>query len=107
MIDYKRAYTFLQIQNLLLSIMIVGIVCNFVAVAHNEGKMPVYYGLEDSKHISYTNEDKINYPILSDKFGFVGIVMFSIGDVLVGFSLIGMIIIFIINTFTKYGSFRK
>jgi len=64
-------------------IFFMGGLCNFLAIQHNEGKMPVLLDLNytDDTHLTYQNPFGVNMWILSDIF-YTKWAIFSIGDVL-------------------------
>jgi hypothetical protein len=86
---------------------IIGITCNFVAVTQNKGRMPVYtcYYVDDDKYFAYENNSEVNYPILTDRF-YIHNKIFSIGDLIMISSMLGIFGSVSINLFTKYGSYR-
>lgn len=96
MISDKIHYTYI----LASLILIAGIICNFIAITENEGYMPVklseYYDFNNDKHISYIDDDEVNYPFFTDIFR-IGKYIISIGDILIitGIVLMGYYILLI------------
>jgi hypothetical protein len=107
-IDYERIYWFNIIYILFMFIFIIGETCNFVAVTNNGGKMPVYtyYYVDNEKHFSYYEDDKVNYPILTDIIKLPTHIM-SIGDLTMIIAVIGLFTTVIINVFTRWGAYKR
>lgn len=85
-ITYTRNEVILQIAFILLLIFTIGGVCNFVAVANNDGRMPILMegdGWRDGTHFTYNNPFEIKYWMLTDIFNIKETLYFSIGDILI------------------------
>lgn len=66
---------------LLITIFLIttGMLCQFIVVSENGGKMPVYHGGETDRHFGYDDPNDVNYFWLSDIFPFQNYA-FSLGD---------------------------
>lgn len=75
-------------------ILLIGTSCNFIAIDNNSGKMPVINSFVDNEeHIGFFEKEEINNYYFSDIIK-ISILKrtFSIGDLLIFFSFILMII---------------
>lgn len=87
--DLEKINTTLWINNFIFVFMI-GVVCNITAIAFNGGKMPVFTsGVVPSFYIPFQHFSEVSVPYLTDIFSF-GFIIFSIGDVFLLVSVIGM-----------------
>ena len=92
---------FLWISTILFILLLIGMTFNFLTVVTNQGLMPVKTNLEVNSdfHFGYQNNYEVNYWYLSDiiyvniPFTDVSIIM-SIGDILIYFSLVCLILLF-------------
>lgn len=106
--DYKRMYWFQLIYICFMFTFIIGITCNFVAVTENKGRMPVYtyYYVNNDRYFAYENNSEVNHPLLTDRFH-IGDTIYSLGDLIMVTSMSGIIILNIVNLFTRWGAFRR
>ena len=78
----------------------VGLTMNYVVILDNNGKMPVKINDLPEKyidtHFSYNNNDEINYSFLADNHK-IGKRRLSLGDILMFFSFLIIIILHIIE----------
>jgi len=83
-----------QDRNLFFMFIIVGILLNFMAASMNDSMMPVKteYQFNDGFHFSYQDSSEVKLWILTDIFNIKDIIVFSLGDIVVIFSLMGFII---------------
>lgn len=75
-----------RIRNLSYVLVLLGAGCNLLALATNDGKMPVLSGDSfcwDSKHICYTSFEQVNHWYLTDGIVFFDRIFMSIGDILI------------------------
>ena len=90
--------TFFMLMSLFQAFIILGASANFIAITHNNCKMPVAYDgyFESDKHKSYSNISKANYWFLGDIFdGWV--FLYSIGDVFLFLGVFGLLYITIVE----------
>lgn len=81
-----------------LAVIIIGVVCNFMVVQSNGGRMPVktfeggyYENYETQKHFSFSNNSEVSHWYLSDIIGIEykeHIALFSIGDFFMFFGIL-------------------
>ena len=75
-----------QLLNLIsLTILIIGILANFLVITENGGRMPVYtekYSWKSNSHFTYTNESEVAYHFLTDQYKLHGSKIYSLGDIL-------------------------
>jgi len=83
-----------QDRNFFLMIIIFGVIINYIAFSSNGFQMPVKteYQFDDGFHFSYQETSEIKLWILTDIFNVKNIVVFSLGDVIIIFGLLGLII---------------
>ena len=83
-----------QDRNFFFIFMILGILLNFMAVSVNNSMMPVKTDIKfnDGFWFSYQNNSEVKIWILTDIFNINNYVVFSIGDIIVLFGLVGFII---------------
>jgi len=83
-----------QDRNLFFMLIIVGALLNFMAASMNDSMMPVKteYQFNDSFHFSYQESSEVKLWFLTDIFNIKNIVVFSLGDIIVIFGLVGFII---------------
>lgn len=82
-----------QDRNLFFMLIMVGTLLNFMAVSINDSRMPVKTDIEfnDGFHFSYQESSEVKLWLLTDIFNIKNIVVFSLGDVIAIFGLVGFI----------------
>ena len=108
----KKQSEIINLQVLLLigmTLIITGITCNYTAIKNNEGRMPVLvegnYEYKTKTHISYVEQNEVEYPFFSDRFHFLHY-NYSIGDAfLIIFGAMGIILCGLL--FVKVGQIEK
>lgn len=80
---------------------ITGALMNMAAITFNGGKMPVLtsYDINDKMYFSTLDEDELNYPQLVDRINFFDMYIASIGDLVMLFS--GLCVI-LLSGYTLY-----
>lgn len=67
-VNYKYSYYHLSAFIVFMFLFIIGSTMNFLAVSHNEGRMPfpASYIYKSDSHIAYQDKSEVNYWYLSD-----------------------------------------
>ena len=81
-----------------LTILIIGMACNFSVMIHNDGKMPatLQYPYTDEHHISFMNPNvTIQYPYLADTIS-IGDYLCSPGDIFATIGIVGYVVLMLI-----------
>jgi hypothetical protein len=112
-IEYQKSFILLELYiSIAIIIMMIGMFCNFKAIQHNEGKMPVMNSLlykgnvvNDSEHIDFDNRYDIEMFYLTDIIPIRNVIA-SVGDLLM---FAGVILYFstLFVIFYQRNKFRK
>jgi len=83
-------------------IVFAGSIFNMLVISFNDGKMPVYTmnPVSSQKHFQFTDFNQVLYPYFSDIINIKGII-FSIGDIIIYLSFLGMFITIILHIYSK------
>lgn len=90
----EKLNSYLPSVEMCLILMIVGMLCNTLVIARNDGRMPVYtkdYNLSTKEHFTFTKKSEVNDFFCTDRFKLLGNIM-SIGDIIIYLAAILIII---------------
>lgn len=107
--NYKNMFYFVFCINIIFLILLIGAVCNFLAITENAGKMPVLcgYTFDSQTHFGISDKSEIKYPYLADilQLSFLDYISyFSFGDIFIVCAAFGMV--FVVLFFTLHTKFK-